>query len=102
MHTGCPTDSQAANATNMGYQYEAMTCWIILYADDIVIFTDSETKLQEMLDILQSVFADWGVEINGPKTKIIQVGAHGSSSGAAVMLNGDYVECVPTFKYLGS
>ena len=31
-----------------------MTCRIILYANDIVILTDSETKVQEMLDILQS------------------------------------------------
>ena len=79
-----------------------MTCWIILYADDIVIITHSETKLQEMLNILQGFFADWGVEINGPKAKIMQVGAQGSSSGAAVLLNGGGVECVPMFKYLGS
>ena len=80
----------------------SMTCWIILYADDIVILTDSEAKLQEILNILQSVFADWGAEINVPKSKIMQVGAQGSSSGAAMLINGDPVECVPIFKYLGS
>jgi len=42
---------------------------LYLYADDIVILTDSQEKLQEILEILQAVFADWGVEINVGKRK---------------------------------
>ncbi len=80
-----------------------MFCWIILYADDIVILAESEIKLQEILNVLQSVFADWGVEVNIPKTKVMHVGAQGTPSrGIPVLIYGERLECVSNFKYLGS
>ncbi len=78
---------------------QSEACWIILYADDIVIFTDSEAKLQEILDILRSVFTEWGMEINIPKTKVMHVGAQATD---AVQVHGEPVQAVSTFKYLGS
>lgn len=77
----------------------SFSCWIILYADDIAILTDSQEKLQEILEILQAVFADWGVEINVGKTKVMQMGAH---TRVPILIGGDPIEYVSTFRYLGS
>jgi hypothetical protein len=59
--------------------------------------------LQEILLVVQSVFADWGMGINIPKTKVMQLGAQGVSSSTTPMLvNGIPIESVSIFRYFGS
>jgi hypothetical protein len=47
----------------------------VLYADDIVILTDSQEKMQAALEIIDQFFSGWGVEINIQKTKWMRLGA---------------------------
>lgn len=85
----------------MARQHDTACACVVRFVPHIL--KHSEIKLQEILNVLQSVFADWGVEVNIPKTKIMHVGAQGTSSREIpVLMNGERLECVSNFKYLGS
>ena len=38
--------------------------WVLMYADDIVIFADSEAQMQAALGLIDDTFARWGLEIS--------------------------------------
>ena len=48
-----------------------MKLFLLLYADDIVIFSESENGLQKGLDILNEYCQRWKLSVNPNKSKII-------------------------------
>ena len=50
---------------------EEMTLFILLYADDAVIFAKSAESLQSMLNDIQEYCNTWHLTINTNKTKIM-------------------------------
>lgn len=73
---------------------------ILLFADDIALFSLSPSGLQEQLDILAAFCAKRGLTVNVQKTKIL-VFESKRSQIPDLRFNGELVERVDEFKYLG-
>ena len=74
---------------------------LILYADDTVIFGDSEEKLQKALHELEAYCNEWKLSVNCSKTKIMTFCGRKTTNQYPFTLNGNTLEHVSCFKYLG-
>lgn len=68
------------------------------YADDIALVSDDAQKLQRLVDQLSAYGAEVGLQISSKKTKI----CHSNCPPPVILLNGEQLEVVPDFPYLGS
>ncbi len=76
--------------------------FILLYADDSVIFALSPESLQTMLNDVQMYCNTWGLKVNTTKTKIMIFEKVISRNAAHnFMYNDTILEVVNSFKYLG-
>ena len=76
--------------------------FLILYADDTVIISDSAEGLQRQLNALYSYCADWKLTVNVSKTKIMVFRNRGKlNEREQWFYNGIRIEVVNTFNYLG-
>jgi len=74
----------------------------ILYADDIVIFAESKTKLQTIIDVLLKYCNRWELIVNVNKTNNMCFRKGGKlSRDTKFFYNGNIVEIVHRFIYLG-
>ena len=73
----------------------------ILYADDTVIFANSEFGLQKALDSLENYCKIWRLNINCSKTKILIFCGKKSNYEYPFKLNNQLLEHVSSYKYLG-
>ncbi len=71
------------------------------YADDIVLLSDSYTEMQGMLEAANRHAAAVGMRINASKSKVVSTLVPGEH-GQAVILDGEQLEGIEKFKYLGS
>lgn len=76
---------------------------VLLYADDLVLLADSPESLQRMINRLQKYCEDWRLSVNVSKSKamIFRGGGGRYARGESWMFNGQEVEIVKTYKYLG-
>lgn len=75
---------------------------IIMYADDLVIYSRSRFHLQQALATLSSYIADVGLEINAQKTEAMKFRRGGRiAEGDTLRLNGHVLSYVNRFTYLG-
>ena len=75
---------------------------ILLYADDIVLLSDNEQKLQTMLDCLNDWCHAWGLTINFNKSKAMHFRTPSASKTECLFLCGDsHLELVTQYTYLG-
>ena len=75
---------------------------LLMYADDMVIFSDSESGLQEALNNLKFYCNKWGISVNTKKTKVVVFKKGSFSANSGQWVYGDHIlEVVPYFKYLG-
>ena len=79
---------------------EDIRLFLLLYADDQVIFAKSPEALQAMLLDIEHYCNAWGLKMNTAKTKtmIFEKGRHASYD---FYLNNTKLEVVKSFKYLG-
>ena len=70
----------------------------LLYADDIVLISESAKGLQNSIDSLHSFCAKWHLIVNTAKTKVMQIGPKNATN---FLYNNQNIENVETFKYLG-
>ena len=77
---------------------------ILAYADDLTIWSDSASELQEVLENVSSTTSHWGMQMNCGKTKcqVIQLFDSKTYHTVDIFLNGVGIEQVSSFKYLGS
>lgn len=54
-----------------GISLDTLKLFIMLYADDIVLFSESETGLQKGLDLLKQYCDRWKLTVNTQKTKVM-------------------------------
>lgn len=75
---------------------------VLLYADDIVLLSDSPTDLQNMIDALYIYCVNWGLRINLDKSKIMifRTGAR-YSSRLSWKYGNNQIDVVNEYKYLG-
>ena len=57
-----------------GLEIGMLKLFLLLYADDIVIFADNENMLQKGLEILYDYCTSWKLRVNTNKTKIMILG----------------------------
>ena len=74
--------------------------FILLYADDAVIFAKSPRVLQSLLHDLETYCLRWGLKINTAKTKVM-IFEKGETTHYDFFLNNVKLELVSSFKYLG-
>jgi hypothetical protein len=73
---------------------------LLLYADDLAIFSHSPNGLQQQLSVLQKFCHDFQLTVNSEKTKIL-VFEKGKSDCQDFLYNGSPIGRVDSFKYLG-
>ena len=82
------------------FSFQELRLFILLYADDAVLFAKSPKVLQSLLHDLEIYCLTWGLKINTSKTKamIFEKGRH---TYYDFCLNNVKLELVTSFKYLG-
>ena len=73
----------------------------LMYADDIVILSDTEKGLQKRLDILQAYCMKWCLNVNLNKTKVLVFNKTGKFIKCPIYFEGKVIESVNFYKYLG-
>ena len=85
-----------------GIDVHMVKLFILLYADDIVIFANSAEGLQRNLNILHNYCQRWKLTVNVAKTKIIVFRKGGQlPRNLRFIYNGLNIEIVEKFSYLG-
>ena len=76
--------------------------FLLLYADDIVLFAHFPDELQSLLETLQSYCIRWKLTVNTSKTKIVIFSKGGRlPRDLRFIYNGEEIEIVKQFSYLG-
>lgn len=73
----------------------------ILYADDVAILAETEEDMDRYLKALYDYASSNGLKINVGKTKAMVFAKSPVANAPSFQLNGENVEIVQTFKYLG-
>jgi hypothetical protein len=73
--------------------------WLLLFANDLVLTSESEVGLQQQLDALQQLCAERGLIVNVEKTKAMVFNSIDPCQ--EFVFKGDIIESVQTFKYMG-
>ena len=74
----------------------------MLFADDAAPVADSEQKLYRLVSEFGRVSKRRMLRVNVGKSKVIRCSRYGNGGRIHVILNGDPLEEVYCFKYLGS
>ena len=74
---------------------------MLLFADDIVLFTTDPLSLQSQLDAISNYSSMWGLKINVDKTKICIFESRKSRNDISCFIYDKKVETVDHFRYLG-
>jgi hypothetical protein len=72
---------------------------LLLFADDLILTSESEVGLQQQLDTLQQFCNERGLIVNVEKTKVMVFNYVDPCQ--EFVFKGDVIEKVQTFKYLG-
>ena len=72
----------------------------MMYADDLIILSETNQGLQESMDKLSHYCTQWGLTVNINKTKCM-VAKSNISLVSKLTYNNEVIEQVSSFKYLG-
>ena len=81
--------------------FELLSKFLILFADDIVLFTTDPVSLQSQIDSIYYFPVKWGLKINVDKTKIWVFESRKSKNTQKFLIDGREIEIVDSFTYLG-
>ena len=73
----------------------------VRFADDKASVSNSNAGLQRIMDDLNSTGKKYGMKINKGKTKVMRI-THTTHTHIKITIDGNEVEVVKQFKYLGS
>ena len=71
-----------------------LTKYLILFADDIVLFTTDATSLQSQIDKIAQYSSNWGLKINVKKTKVCVFEKRKQNHNVQFVIDGEEVEIV--------
>ena len=74
----------------------------LMYADDLVMLSETPQGLQSCLDKLKSYTVEWGLEINKNKTKILTFQRYGQRKHHHYNFGDLTIETTDKYKYLGT
>ena len=75
--------------------------YLILFADDIVLFTTDPISLQAQIDNIYQYSLRWGLEINVKKTKLCIFEKRKQNHGTDFFIENQKIDIVDNFTYLG-
>ena len=79
---------------------ETISC--LMYADDLVILSESAMGMQNCLDELKKYTSEWGLEINREKTKILIFQKGGQRPKHLFRFGELNIDIIDRYKYLGT
>jgi hypothetical protein len=101
-------DFEAGLMEEVGAQAAALPCWAsgeplppLFYADDQALLSTAPEGLTLQLRYLAGYCAKWGLTVNTKKTKVCIYAAAAPRTAPEFEFEGETVERVPTFRYLG-
>ena len=92
-------DNMNSNLENV-FTTNELVLFMILYADDAVVFAKSKETLQSLLHDIELYCGIWGLKVNTKKTKVM-IFERGRHTSCDLFLNNTKLEVVDSFKYLG-
>ena len=92
-------DNMNSNLENV-FTTNELVLFMILYADDAVVFAKSKETLQSLLHDIELCCGIWGLKVNTKKTKVM-IFERGRHTSCDLFLNNTKLEDVDSFKYLG-
>ena len=72
-----------------------------MYADDLILLSDSKIGLQNQIDKMVNYCDKWKVELNIKKTKVMVFNRGNKLIKCELKYKNELLECVKQFKYLG-
>ena len=85
-----------------GLDVNMFKMFMLLYADDIVLFANSANELQDELDLMSDYCKRWKLKINISKTKVMIFRKGGMiSRNLSFYYDDEPLEIVKKFNYLG-
>lgn len=75
--------------------------FVVLYADDTVIFSETKEGMQNSLDIFQIYCETWKLKVNVTKTKVMVFSKRKNRQNLQFILQNELLEIVDSFSYLG-
>ena len=89
-------------ALNLGVKFGNVSLSILLYADDMVLLSNSEKDLQSMLDKMYNWCQKWRLKVNETKSNIVHFRPSRCKPSDVSFKYGDReLYRVPEYKYLG-
>ena len=74
----------------------------LLYADDLVLLSETNLRLQNCLGKLQQYCRRWKLTVNNKKTKAMIIAKRQLAMASSFAFNGNVVETCNSYPYLGS
>ena len=86
---------------NVGVSVGNEKICVLLYADDVVVMSESANELQSLLDAVDGYGRDFGVRFSSEKSKVMIVNRSEDESDAVWRLGEIELEQTEEYKYLG-
>ena len=80
---------------------DLLSMFLILFADDVVLFTTDPGSLQSQIDSIYQYSERWSLKINISKTKLCDIEKRKLSNYPDIFVNSENIEHVDCFTYLG-
>ena len=95
-------EAEFVHSNCKGVDISVLKIFLMLYADDIVIFAEDQACLQEGLDVLFTYCKKWKLKVNVNKTKIMVFRRGGPlRRNVLFVYDGNIIDIVQKFAYLG-
>jgi len=95
-----PTIFQSSECHPPVLHNQSVPC--LMYADDLIILSETKSGLQNGLDRLNSYCQKWHMNVNLTKTKIIIMNPGNKPQTARFFLDNTEIERTKSYKYLGT
>lgn len=101
-YTGINNTADLATVFCKDHAYEAyFKIFLLLYADDTVLLSESINDLQGALTGLHAYCKDWGLTVNTSKTKVVVFSRGKIRNLPSFYYAGEPIEVLPDYMYLG-
>ena len=95
-------EMQRSKGGNEGITIDQSSIYLLLFADDAVIFSETREGLQKSLDNFEIYCKKWNLTVNVEKTKVVVFRKGGILARNEIWsYNGQVIETVAAFNYLG-
>ena len=84
-----------------GITLDQITIYLLLFADDAILISDTKEGLQRSLNQFEAYCKKWKLTVNIGKTKVMICKKGGRAPDEHFTLNGEELELVSEFNYLG-